>query len=481
MVPTWSLFGAEKGGGWDPKAFCKLGQRLTVQPVFMYVLPTPKPQSSWRSWGGVQTEAAVEEEVKRIAAQLSGVASQAEFGVEVLPVARVSTVEAAQALDRIPHDVRVVYACTGSGDLLRACTGAPQHSLVFVRHRSGPVYYWYEALSTRLLRKDSEPEGTAPSSPPRLHVDDVVVDRPEELLWRFRALFGVKNLLGTRVIALGGAWGKYAPDAPERAKERFALDIRDVGYEEFEKELRQARADRAVLSEARESAKRYLALPKTKLKTNWEAVVNAFVLYRVFRDLMARHGAMAFTVRSCMGTIIPMSETTACLPLELLNDEGLIGFCESDFVIIPAGFLLRYISGKPVFMHNSTFPHEGLVTCAHCTGPRRMDGRKFAPAEIVTHYESDYGAAPKVSMPIGQEVTIIDPEYSTTRWVGFRGVVRANPNYDICRSQQDVEIQGDWQQLRNEVRDSHWMMAYGDYLREVGFAVRKLGLQWKKV
>jgi hypothetical protein len=140
--------------------------------------------------------------------------------------------------------------------------------------------------------------------------------------------------------------------------------------------------------------------------------------------------------------------------------------------------LLRYIAGKPVFLHNSTFPHQRTVTCAHCTCPRRLDGRKYEPAKIVTHYESDYGAATKVDMPIGQRVTFIDPEYSTTRWVGFAGTVKANPAYDICRSQQDVEIRGDWKRLVSEVRDSHWMMVYGDYLPELGYATRKLGLEW---
>ncbi len=41
-----------------------------------------------------------------------------------------------------------------------------------------------------------------------------------------------------------------------------------------------------------------------------------------------------------------------------------------------------------------------------------------------------------------------------------------------------MEIQGDWQKLRREARDSHWVMVYGDYLREIGFAARKLGLEW---
>ena len=72
---------------------------------------------------------------------------------------------------------------------------------------------------------------------PRPTCDDVVVDDPQELLWRLRALFAVKNLRGTRIVALGGPWGKYAPDAPQKARERYQLDIVDVGYDEFEPRL----------------------------------------------------------------------------------------------------------------------------------------------------------------------------------------------------------------------------------------------------
>jgi len=88
------------------------------------------------------------------------------------------------------------------------------------------------------------------------------------------------------------------------------------------------------------------------------------------------------------------------------------------------------------------------------------------------------GLAPKVEFPIGQQVSFIDPEYSTGRWVGFRGVVKANPFLEICRSQQDVQIDGNWKALLPEARDSHWMMAYGDYLKEIGYAARKIGIRW---
>ena len=65
--------------------------------------------------------------------------------------------------------------------------------------------------------------------------------------------------------------------------------------------------------------------------------------------------------------------------------------------------------------------------------------------------------------------------------LGIKGIVRANPDFAICRSQHVVEIQGEWRRLIPEARDSHWMMVYGDYLREAGYAARKIGLTWDNV
>jgi hypothetical protein len=110
-----------------------------------------------------------------------------------------------------------------------------------------------------------------------------------------------------------------------------------------------------------------------------------------------------------------------------------------------------------------------------------MDSVRYEPAKILTHFESEYGAAPKVEIPEGQVVTFIDPEYSSGRWVGFKGIVKSNPFLEICRSQQDVEIQGDWKKLKKEVRDSHWMLTYGDYLKEIGYACRKIGIKWEDI
>lgn len=454
---------------WDPaRPFTAVSRPLRVQPVFMYRIAQPRERASWKSWGAILSEDAARQEMARIEGELRLLAKPGGPPLEFLPVAPVSSPEAAAQIHSREHDVILLYACIGGGQLLQACCSPRRDTVIFVRHRSGPVYYWYEALSSRYLTG-------------RLHPDDVVVDDAGELLAKLRGLAGANNLRGTKIVALGGPMGKYSPDAPEVARSRYGIEIINTGYDDFGKRIKAALADARVTAAAGECTRRYLRMPGTTMRTETSFVANGFVLYALFKQLMAEYGAQAFTVKDCMSTIIPMSSTTACLTLGLMCDEGLPAFCESDFVIIPAGILLRHVSGLPVFLHNSSFPHKRMVTCAHCAAPRRMNGRDYCPAIITTHYESEYGAAPKVEIPPGQQVTFIDPEYATGRWLGFNGIVRGNPSYEICRSQQDVEILGKWELLKHEARDSHWVMAYGDCLAEAEYGARKLGVRWSGI
>jgi hypothetical protein len=185
------------------------------------------------------------------------------------------------------------------------------------------------------------------------------------------------------------------------------------------------------------------------------------------------------TINLCMGTIMDVSQTTACLPLSLLNDEGYMAFCESDFVVIPSGILLHGISGKPVFLNDPTYPHAGVVTLAHCTAPRKMDGSHMEPAKILTHFESDWGAAPKVEMKLGQNITVIDPDFNFEQWTGFEAEIVDNPFFDICRSQIDVEFGCDTDELNRQTKGFHWMVGYGNYLKEMEYAVRKSKMNWQ--
>lgn len=483
----WAARGARAGVGqeiaaWDPDLPPRVtGRPLRVQPVLVHDVVAPREKTSWRSWSEIVNEPAAAAEMQRIAGELATLAGRADFPLELLPLAKVTTPEQAAEVQRSSFDVVLLYAASNAG-LFPACFAAdPQRdTVVFVRHRSGPTYYGYECLGVRHVQVPT-PEWCARNSAADhggVTLDDIVVDDYDEVLWRLRALHGLVNFVGQRIVALGGPAGKWDPTAPEVARQRYRFDIREVSYEDLAARLQAVAADPHLQRLCDAWTQRYLDLPDTRLETDRVFVQRAFALYMVFRQWLDEHDAPAITINQCMGTILSASDTTACMPLSWLNDEGFLAFCESDFVVVPPGVLLHYIAGKPVVMHNSTFPHQAIVTCAHCTAPRRLNGSRYEPVRIMTHYESDFGAAPKVDMPIGQQLSAISPEYATGRWVGIRGVVRDNPDFAICRTQQDVEIQGDWRRLIREARDSHWMVVYGDYLREIGYAIRKIGLTW---
>lgn len=450
-------------------------RRLKVQPVFNCEIYQRKPTTSWRWTGAIQNEQELHEEERRIRRDLEQMAATADFPLEIFPLVTVRDLEQAAAVTKKDYDVLIMYAARRNPKLLETLASPDKWNLMFVRHRSGPLYYMYVGAHAHFLRKTRDEFGQA-----GMDVHDIVVDDHAELLWRLRAFYGLNNILRKRIVAVGGAgaWGVGGRGAPERAQETWKLDIIPVSYPELGERIKKTRQKKALLNACRKKTEAYLRARNVVLETSKDSVYRAFVLCEVFRDLLDEVQTDAITIKQCMSTIMPLAQTTACLPLTLLNDEGYMAFCESDFVVIPSGILLRYISGKPVFLCNPSLPHNGMLTVSHCTAPRRMDGIHLEPARILTHYESDYGAAPKVEMRNGQDVTMLNPDFGGRRWLGVAGKILDTPFYEMCRTHLDVAVRGNVEQLLQEIRGFHWMVAYGHYLREVGYAVKKAGLDW---
>jgi hypothetical protein len=469
------MFGAEAGA--KPRQQ-PIRRRLRVQPVFNCKIYQPQPATSWRVTGAIQDEAELRAEEEHIRGDLKAMQAAADFPLEVLPLVTVRTVEEAQGVAKGDFDVQVIYAARRDLPVLEALADNDKWNLMFVRHRSGPLYYMYIGSHTHFLRKRRDEFGQR-----NMGVRDIVVDDHGELLWRLRAFYALKNLRQKRVVAVGaaGGWGADGNLAPARAGELWNLDIRTVTYPELAQRIKQARNDPATVRRALAAAEGYLAQPGVKLETTREFVDGGFLLTEVFRDLLDEHQTDTITIDACMSTVMPISGTTACQTLSLLNDEGYLAFCESDFVVIPAGILLHYVSGKPVFFCNPSMPHQGVVTVSHCTAPTKMDGQRACPVRLLTHYESDFGVAPKVEMPKGQAVTVINADFASRRWLGFEARILDAPFFPICRTQLDLAIKGDCERLAEEIRGFHWMLAYGSHLRQVGYAVQKAGLGWLAV
>jgi len=454
-------------------------QPLIVKPVLSYEVPVRRSQTSWRSWGGIQTEKDASEEIGRISEELKLLSSRADFPVQFLPVSGIKNKQDIENIkDLESADTIIIYAAGGWMDRFDVLNGMGKNIIFFCRHKSGPVYLWYEIISPRYLRQHSDNLKVA-----GINENDVVIDSQDAILWRLRALCGLKNTVGSGILAVGGpgAWSQPLESVMKVVGEKYKLDIRDIHYDELGSLITEAKNDNSLQRNARDRAKICLDDPGLKLEVDSKYVENCFLLEEIFTRLMNKFSCRAVTVNNCMGTIMPLAETTACLTLSLLNDAGYLAFCESDFVAVPAGLLMANISGKPSFLNDPTYPHDGIITLAHCTAPRKMNGVEAEPARIMTHFESDYGAAPKVEMKIGQEVTSIMPDFAFERNVGLKGKIIDNPMMAICRSQIDIAYHCNSREMAEKMPGFHWITVYGDYLKEAEYALKKIGIEFENL
>jgi len=453
------------------------GKTLRVKPVLTYSIERPQEKTSWRGYGGIQTQDAAKEEAGIIKAELKKLASQAEFPVDFLPVSLIDNDQKADAVTGEDFDVLLLYAAGGNQVYKLAATNRP--TIMFVRHKSGYHYLWYEIAHWRFLRKNEDIIKET-----NMDVGDIVVDDNSEILWRLRALYGLKNAKGTKMLAIGGmaAYSKPGQElGPKHAKEVWNYDFEIVSEQEFTKLLAKARADENIMKQAQRQTDELLSQPNITLRTDRRFVVNSFLALNVCRQLMKESGAANFGFANCMGrSVIEMLDTPPCLILSLANDEGYTAYCHTDLTHTLPGVLLRWIANKPTFVCNSHFPHNGIFTVAHCAAPRKMNGRDYEPTTIMTHFESDYGAATKVHYTKGQVVTVLIPNLRCTKWQGFRGKILDSPSNPACRSQIDIKVEGDFRSLLKEMQGFHVQICYGDYLREVGYALKKIGaVEWQ--
>lgn len=452
---------------------------LVVKPVFIYSTPVRKNMTSWRNWGGIQTEQDADKEIVLIQNELKALRSRADFPVQFLPLTRANKLEHLNNLgDMGSVDVILTYFAGRQYEIHDTLGKMGKNMIIFARHESGPVYQTYESMSNNFLRRRTDKLAIDYADE-----DDIVIDSQDEILWRLRALCGLQNTFNSGVIAIGGpsGWGTgYRIEIKDMTESKYKLNVLTLSYEELGNLIKEARSDNKLIRQAKESADAYLEDPNITLQTGREFVDNAFVLEEIFQRIMSELDCRAITINGCMGTIMPLAETTACLTLSLLNDAGYLAFCESDFVVIPGGILLANISGKPVFLNDPTFPHDGINTLAHCTAPRRMDGQNLEPARIVTHFESDYGAAPKIEMNINQIVTNIIPNFRGNTVLGITGKIIDNPFMDVCRTQINVKYDCDSNNMRKQMQGFHWITAYGDYLKEISYSLKKIGIEFKR-
>jgi hypothetical protein len=88
---------------------------LKVKPVLVYNVAQKREATSWRAWGGIQTEEDALKEVRRIEQELERLASAVSFPLTILPLSSLrSEEEASRSSEEIASaDVALLYAAGG--------------------------------------------------------------------------------------------------------------------------------------------------------------------------------------------------------------------------------------------------------------------------------------------------------------------------------------------------------------------------------
>lgn len=132
-------------------------------------------------------------------------------------------------------------------------------------------------------------------------------------------------------------------------------------------------------------------------------------------------------------------QTTGCLALAQLNDEGIIAGCEGDLVATVAMLWIHRMTGSISWMANPSRIDldRGLLSLAHCTVPRSVSGTY----RLRSHFESGLGVGIQGAMPTGP-VTLV--RIGGARMERLRVIdgdlLRNTGHADLCRTQVEIEV-----------------------------------------
>ncbi len=145
---------------------------------------------------------------------------------------------------------------------------------------------------------------------------------------------------------------------------------------------------------------------KSVKEPNDADIVEAAKTYLMIKKICQEEHLNAMTIR-CFD-IVKVCNTTSCLALALLNDEGIVAGCEGDMQTLLTMILAKRLCGEEAFMANPSQLTNHTTMFAHCTIPMAMCDETV----IRSHFESGLGVAIQGAMPL--------TDYTIFKWGGNR-------------------------------------------------------------
>lgn len=200
-------------------------------------------------------------------------------------------------------------------------------------------------------------------------------------------------------------------------------------------------------------------------------IIEAAKTYLAIKKICKDERLNAMTIR-CFD-IVRACNTTSCLALALLNDEGVVAGCEGDMQTLMTMLLAKKLFNEPAFMANPSILTDKTSMLAHCTIPLSMCNDTI----VRSHFESKTGVAIQGDMPL--------TDYTIMKWGGrhldkmFVTEAKAIENKyseHFCRTQITFDINLK-PYLLNHTIGNHHVIIKGRHAAEIRRFAKENGIE----
>ncbi len=202
-------------------------------------------------------------------------------------------------------------------------------------------------------------------------------------------------------------------------------------------------------------------IPAGETRIEIGEVAKADGIYKGLRELISGENLDALSLR-CFDVIGEL-DTTGCLALARLNDEGTIAGCEGDLVSTVTMMWVRELLDEVAWMANPSRvnPTENTLWLAHCTVPPSL----VSNLRLDTHYESDRGVGMHGDFARGPITVVrVGGNRMERLWLAEGEILRPGDEPDLCRTQVEIRLEdGAADQLLSDPLGNHLVMIRGHH------------------
>lgn len=241
----------------------------------------------------------------------------------------------------------------------------------------------------------------------------------------------------------------------EHAGHHWGTQFIDIEMEEFYKiheEVANKKAEKKVVELADAAEK--------MVENSHEDLVEAAKIYYTLKEIIDKYSLNALTLR-CFD-IVEELNTTGCLALALLNNEGIIAGCEGDVPAVFTMYLANKLTGEIPFMANpaAVESKKDDIIFAHCTIATAITD-KFI---LRSHFETGIGVGIQGIVDEGAVTVFKIAGAGLEQYFAAEGQIIENlDNEAACRTQLKVNLPGGSDYFLNDAAANHHILIPGSH------------------